>query len=448
VFVEQAEEKDSLRGRVAREVHFPASGAGCDADTPIAECKPHVAPCRAACPLGQDVPGYVKAIAEGNPARALEIIRRTNPFPAVCGRLCPASCMRACVRHTLDEGVHIRALKRFAADAALHDVNAFGKKASAGDKKVAVIGGGPAGLSAAWSLARAGWKVEVFESAAKPGGLLWRACADFDLPKVILQKEIDAITALGVTLHLEKPIHGRRPLARLHESGFDAVIVASGASRALGLDLDGWGRIQGTWDVVSFAAAINDNTLENMEGPVVVSGGGPAAISAARMARRACRQAVYLVLPRAERETPAPAGSLERARREGVTILAEQKVIGMHGNPALEGVKIAPQRLSFPGPTNKRTSLGVQHKKAQTYHARHVVGAALRLGDTEWLNGEPVVVGPLGNLISPDGTHNLGPAWLFGAGEALTGAKTVVEAIATGLSAARQAARYLTSLKA
>jgi NADH-quinone oxidoreductase subunit F len=445
VFTEQAAERDSLRGRVAREVEFPDASSRPGSTHPSGH-KPPVEPCRAACPLGQDIPGYIEAIARGKPQEASEIIRRTNPFPSICGRLCPASCIRACVRDSLDQGVHIRALKRFAAEAASgsNDTN----RAAAERKprgKVAIVGSGPAGLSAGWHLARQGWEVVVHEAESHPGGLLAKAVGGFDLDPEVLRREIESIEAAGVEIKLQNAIHGRRPLTRLREEGYDAVVVATGASRALGLDLDGWGRIKGTWDIVSFAEQVNRAGSPELVGPVVVSGGGAAAVSGARAARRACKQPVYLVLPRSRRETPAPADALARAEQEGVEIIEESAVIKLEGKKDLDAVQIAPLRFYGPDRTDKRRMRGPKESEARRVEARHVVGGSLRLGDTEWLNGERVLLGPLGNIISPNDTFNLGPPWLFGAGEAITGAKTVVEAIATGIRAARQVDGYLES---
>ena len=203
VFPELAEEEDTLRGRVAREVKFSKKLEG----------RP---PCQAACPLGQDVAGYVTAIAEGDFDRALAVILETNPFPHVLGRLCHHPCQRTCVRGKLDQEVPIRALKLAAARSGRAPALVPEKEEN---KQVAIIGAGLAGLSAAYFLRRRGYKVKVYEAEAGPGGQLRGK-----LPQKDLEADIDIIRSTGVEIITgQKQDLGNRP-------GADAVIVAVGAA--------------------------------------------------------------------------------------------------------------------------------------------------------------------------------------------------------------------------
>ena len=215
VFPEHAEEQDSLRGRVAREVKFSKKLEG----------RP---PCQAACPLDQDVAGYVTAIAAGDFDRALAIILETNPFPRVLGRLCHHPCQRTCVRNTLDEPVQIRALKLAAAETGQAPALTPHKEK---EQHVVVVGAGPAGLSAAYFLRRRGYKVTVYEAEEEPGGLLRYAEPSLDLSLEALDADIDLIRSTGVEI-----ITGRRQdLDKLPDA--DAVILAVGAVRGKKIEI-------------------------------------------------------------------------------------------------------------------------------------------------------------------------------------------------------------------
>lgn len=461
VFKEQRHESDSLRGRIAREVSFPeGQEKGADAHGRPNVFRPDVPPCRAACPLGQNVPAYVAHIAEGETHRAMSVLLDTNPLPGVCGHLCPASCVGACVQNTLSQGVHIRALKRFA-DQQAYDAEIqplcttqSDAQTSGTRKKIAIVGAGPSGLSAAWWLARQSYEVTLFEAAPKAGGLLRSAVAPFDLPRKVLDRDIQRILNLGVTLQTSHPLRGRSPLKKLKDKGFDALVLATGATRGLGLDLKKWSSLAGTWNGLDFLEAMHDETKSvALSEPVVVSGGGPWAITAARVAMRKGARDVTLVMPRPRHELPAQ-NKLEEAEREGIEIFFSSGVTDLIGKKrpisaaagaeALTQVVVTPYRLSAAPPAQRID--GLRRKEAKTLKAHTLVAASLRVGDTSWLKEEPLPYGPLGNLIPEEVTLNLGRPWLFGAGEVVTGAKTVVDSMASGIAGAQGVDRYLKNL--
>lgn len=278
--------------------------------------------------------------------------------------------------------------------------------------------------------------------------------APFDLPREVLDRDIERILALGITLKTNHPLRGRSPLKKLKDKGFDALILATGATRGLGLDLKNWSSLQGTWNGLEFIQAMYEETPPvHLGEPVVVSGGGPWAISAARVAMRKGARDVTLVMPRPRSELPAQ-NKLQEAEREGVKILYSSGVTSLlgeknstpsgAGSEKLTQVTVAPFKLS-PAPPAQRIE-GVRRKNAQTLEARTLVAASLRLGDTSWLREEPLPYGPLGNLIPEDDSLNLGRPWLFGAGEVVTGAKTVVDSMASGIAGAQGVHRYLRTL--
>ncbi|MDD5310108.1 MAG: NAD(P)-binding protein, partial [Deltaproteobacteria bacterium] len=184
VFADLASEEGSLRGAVFSARPYPGAKAA-------------VPPCRAACPLGQDVPGYISAVARGFVVEAGEIVRRTNALPSVCGRLCIASCTKACVRARIDDGLDIRGLKRFAATAAKATA---AKPASGTGRRVAIVGGGPAGLAAAHRLAQLGLSPVVFEAGPTAGGMLADAVPAFALPRDVLESDVEALVEMGVEI--------------------------------------------------------------------------------------------------------------------------------------------------------------------------------------------------------------------------------------------------------
>ncbi len=441
VFPHQLQEADSLRAIVPRMVDFPKAPEGSQepwrADVP---------PCQAACPLGQDVSGYVSAIARGDENLALEIIRRDNPLPSTCGRLCPAGCMDACVRASIDESVNIRSLKRFAVDQADNPDDPAWPKPEPRALSVAVIGSGPAGLAGAWKLALSGWQVAIYEADEKPGGLLRYGVGRFDLDEEVLDNEIGHILQLGVRLHTSSPVKGKRGIERLLDKGFSAVLVCTGAQLGLGLPIPEWKTVKGTCDVVNFTRKAKTGMVTKMDGPTLVTGSTVAAVTAARTAVRLGSEPVTLVMSRNRSEAPAGARNLSRAEAEGVRILDETMVTGLEGTGSLDAVHLAPVRLTHPDKVRRRRVSGPMKSKQWTEPAKYLVAAGPRLVKTQWMNGTPVQVGPMGNILCRPGSHRIGPQWLFGAGEAVTGPKTVVEALASGIAAAREIDAYLSRL--
>ena len=446
IFTEQAEEAHTMRGRLAR-------------TGPSLEALTSHPPCRTACPLGQDVPGYITAIARRDFPLASRLIGETNPMPSICGRLCPAPCLEACVRHNMDKAVAIRALKQFAIEQWLawsssepapaapsleDDLNAGPADDIVGtERAVAIVGAGPAGLSAAWMLARLNRKAVVFEAASQAGGLLGRVVAPFELPETLLKADIARILASGIELRMRHAIKSMEKLTDLHDKqGFGAVLLATGASRFQLPGLKGADSLQGIWDGLELCSRARSGALSELEGPVVVMGSGVAALTAARVALRLGGSTVHLVYPRSREETPALQRPLGQTEAESIQHWPETAVCALKGKNRLESVGLMPLTLSRPDPVGRRRLSRANREQAFHLQARQFVAAGLRLNEHYWLQPGTLNPGPLGNLMAGH-NWNLGPDWLFGAGEAVTGAKTVVEAMATGIAAAREMDAYL-----
>lgn len=422
VFLELAREPDSLRGRVARQYPFPPG-------------RFEVPPCRAACPLSQDVPGYQRAIAAGDVDRALHIVLETNPLPSVCGRLCLAACMQACVRGVLDRPAEIRTLKRAAAD---HGRAQHPRPENDRPERVAVIGAGPAGLSAAAFLRRSGFQVVLFEAAPAAGGLLASAVPAFSLPDSSLRRDIEAVLRTGIELRTGWRLSAEEDIDRLFGEGFRAVVLSLGAPR---VERPG-GIAEGWWSVLDFARRFRAGA-EKLAGTLLVAGAGREAVAAARMGIRA-GAATRLVLAGPPGESPVPPAVLERARAEGVELLEGLEVVEAERQAAQWTVRCRERGYGPPDPVGRRWPAAEKTGRGESFGADHLVLCGERLPDLAWLRaGSLLSVTPAGTLrVRPE---DLMTGWegVFAAGELVAGERNVVLAIASGRRAAEGVRRYL-----
>jgi formate dehydrogenase (NADP+) beta subunit len=278
------------------------------------EKKTKMAPCQEACPAGIDVPRYVRAIREGRFEEALAVIREKIPFPFVCGYACVHPCETKCSRNQFEGPVAIRTLKRIAAEKGWKKQPKPARMSPTG-KKVAIIGSGPAGLTAAYYLTLQGHDVTVFEALAETGGMLRYGIPGYRLPDVIVERDIKVIEETGVKIRTKKKIDSAEALL---EKGFEAVFVASGAWRGLKMGIPGEDG-PGVLDGLSFLKAVNSGKAPRIGDRVVVVGGGNTAIDAARAGRRLGAD-VTILYRRTRAEMPAAAAEIEEALEEGVAI--------------------------------------------------------------------------------------------------------------------------------
>lgn len=275
-----------------------------------------LAPCREACPAGIDVPEYLRLIAEGKPQEALATVRERIPLPGVLGRVCQHPCQEACRRGQLNQPVAICLLKRYAAD---HGGTAWRDKlprAAATGRRVAVVGSGPAGLTAAFFLARKGHAVTIFEAEERPGGMLRHGIPAYRLPEAVLAAEIQDILDMGVELKTGGKVQS---VAELKAQGHDAVFLAVGAQLARRIPLEGDGRNNVLWGL-DFLKAIRRGEAPRLNGRAVVVGGGNVALDAALCALRQGARSVDLICLEKRGEMPALAGEVRRAEAEGVKV--------------------------------------------------------------------------------------------------------------------------------
>ena len=284
------------------------------------------APCKTACPAHLPVQGYVKMAGEGRYMDALKLIKHENPFPAVCGAICNKRCEEACTRATIDQAVAIDEIKKFIAEQELKAENRYIPKCENHvgemfEEKIAVIGAGPAGMSAAYYLRTKGYPVTVFEREARAGGMLMNGIPSYRLEKDIIEAEIDVLREMGIEFKYNIEVGKDITIQQLREQGYKAFYVAIGAQggRMAGVPgEDGEGVVTG----VEFLRNINlDEANAKVEGRSVVIGGGNVAIDVARTALRAGSQETSMIVLETREEMPAAKDEIQEAEEEGIQIL-------------------------------------------------------------------------------------------------------------------------------
>jgi formate dehydrogenase major subunit len=292
----------------------------------VGDCRP---PCYNACPGNNDCQGYIGLIANGQPLAALKLIKENNPLPASIGRVCPHPCQDKCRRGLLEGPLSIAWLKQYAADCDLaQDQPYLPLTASPSGKKVAIVGAGPAGLSAAWFLARAGHEAEIFEAREKAGGMLRYGIPDYRLPQDILSREVGLIRDLGVEINYNCQLGRDIGLAGLRQK-YDAVFLAVGAWQSSALGCEGQ-ELPGVVGGIDFLCEVARGLWPGLGRKVAVVGGGNTAMDAARTALRLGAEEVSVIYRRTKQEMPAAPWEIEEAEEEGVVmryLLAPLKVI-------------------------------------------------------------------------------------------------------------------------
>lgn len=379
------------------------------------------APCREACPAGIDVPRYIRHIRNGNFDEALATVRERIPFPSVCGHACVAFCERKCARIQYDEAMAIRLLKRAAAEYGSDDRRR--ENASPTGRKVAVVGGGPGGLTAAYYCALKGHEVTVFEAMPEAGGMLRYGIPEYRLPNDVLAKEIGYIENQGVKITTGTKVEAP---GALREKGFDAVLVASGAWKAQKMGIDGEASAQ-VLDGISFLTDVNTGGKPAIGGKVVVVGGGNTAIDAARASLRLGAE-VEILYRRTRQEMPASNDEIEEALEEGIAIAYLTAPVRI-GEGSVECIRM---ELGAPDASGRPRPVPVAGSE-YTVACDRVIMAI----------GQSADAGSLGIAANGNGTVAVAgdslateQEGIFAAGDAVTGPSSIIEAIAQGRQAA------------
>jgi heterodisulfide reductase subunit A len=321
-------------------------------------------PCKSACAVHTSAQGYVALVAAGRFEDAYRVASEPNPFSSVCGRICTHLCETACARGDVDEPIAIAAIKRFVADTVGPSMPVQAAPTIHAER-VAIIGGGPAGLTCARDLAQLGYRVTVFEAQPVAGGMLRTGIPDFRLPHEVIQREVDQILALGVDLKLNRRAGADFTVDGLLDGGYTAVYLATGLQKSAGMDLPG-AELEGVTRAVELLRELNLGGTPAIGAKVVVIGGGDVALDAARSAIRLQRQAglepdVTLTYRRGEVEMPANAGEVEDARDEGLKVefLAQPlELMGEDGHVAV--LRLRRCELGEPDTSGRRQPVPVE----------------------------------------------------------------------------------------
>jgi NADPH-dependent glutamate synthase beta subunit-like oxidoreductase/NAD-dependent dihydropyrimidine dehydrogenase PreA subunit len=397
-----------------------------------------IAPCQAGCPAGTDAGRYVGLIAEGRYDDAYAVAAEVNPFASVCGMICTAPCEAVCRRGVLDEPISIRTLKRFAAEQG--HLPAIAPPKTKRRERVAIVGGGPAGMSAAYYLARLGYGVTVLEAMPVPGGMMAIGIPDYRLPREMLRADIDRILGLGVELRLDTAMGRDFQLADLEGEGFNAIFLSTGAPRSRRLDVPG-DDLEGVVPATVFLKQVNLGEPSSLAGDVVVVGGGSTAMDAARSALRSGASSVSILYRRGRAEMPAQAEEVEAAEHEGIRILTGMSVTEViAANGRVTGVRAVRQEPPTPGAggtTAARTAWVPVEGSESTVPASTVLVAIGEEPDPSILPpGAGIEVSSWAGIVADPRTAATGRAGVFAGGDVVSGPKTIIDAVAAGRRAA------------
>jgi len=391
------------------------------------------APCRTACPIGVNAQGYVALIAKGRHREALALVRDRNPLPGICGRICTHPCEAACRRGEIDDPVAICRLKRYAADLEISEKIPFAWPAPPVERteRIAVVGSGPAGLTAAYELRRLGYKVTVFEAQQLAGGLLRSGIPEYRLPRAVIDYEIGLFAAMGVEIRTGVRVGHDVTVDRLlAREGFAAVILATGAPKDRSLDIPGEG-LPGAQGALAFLAAVNLDGSAVVGPRVAVVGGGNSAIDAARVAVRLGAKEVTIVYRRGEAEMPAQKEEIEAARAEGIALrLLTNPVAVLEAGGRARGLRCVTMTLGDPDASGRRQPVALPGSE-HDLEAETIIFAIGQQGDSELLGGVEGLVHD-GGRIAVDERQATGRARVFAAGDAVRGPDSVIWAMAEG----------------
>jgi NADPH-dependent glutamate synthase beta subunit-like oxidoreductase len=432
-------------------------------------------PCMAVCPVHTEAGRYVALIEEGRYREAYHVARRPNPFASICGRICAAPCEPACRRGKLDEPIAIRALKRFVCERfgveSMVDLEklkeVFGRTVKKNGIKIAVAGGGPAGLSCAHDLALLGYEVTVFEAQSVAGGMLRLGVPEYRLPRELIRLEVNAILSLGVEFKLNSAIGRDFTIAELKRQGYQAVFLAIGAHKSRDLRIEGVG-LDGVFRGVDFLLNVNLGYRVELGKKVIVIGGGNVAIDVARTAARQERvdvghvtevaealdvarsavrfgaKEVHMVCLEDWHEMPATKDEIAEALEERIQIHPRKgpsRIIGMNGKvvgfETIDCVAVFDELGRF----NPQFAAGTE----QTMEADTVIMAIGQSSDLSWIRPEDgIEITPRSTIVVDPSTLATTALGIYAGGDVSFGPRNAIDAIANGKKAAQSIHRYIT----
>ena len=406
------------------------------------------APCKTACPAHIAVQGYLKLAAQGKYREALQLIKRENPFPAVCGRICNRRCEDACTRGTVDQAVAIDEVKRFIAQQDLDAATRFvpekviPKVDGAFDQQIAIIGGGPAGLSCAYYLAEKGYRPTVFEKERRLGGMLENGLPSFRLEKDVVQAEIDVLREMGVQFRCGVEVGKDVTIAQLREQGYQGFYVAVGLQSGGRLNIPG-DDAQGVTAGIDFMRRVNGGQETKLEGRVVVIGGGNIAADVARTAVRCGAESVDLYCLESYDDMPMGPEDRGECERDGITIHAgwgQTEIVTENGHAA--GIRLR-KCLRVKNDQGRFAPEFDDNDTCQAQCAAVLYCIGQRVDWRQLLTGTAVTFNPNGTAQVDPVTYQTAEADIFAGGDAVTGQKFAIDAIAAGKEGAISLHRFV-----
>ncbi len=392
-------------------------------------------PCQAACPLHMEIREYVDLIAQGRVMEALQVIRDGNPFPSICAYVCTHPCEEVCRRGQVDKPIAIRALKRFAVEFG-GDRMIRPEAETTHEERIAIVGSGPAGLSAAYYLRKLGYPVTIFEACSELGGMLRVGIPKYRLPREILDIEVQRLIQMVVEIRTSTPVIS---LDLLFKMSYKAVFVTVGAHQGLRLGIEGE-ESPGVVDGATFLREVNLGLKPSIGERVAVVGGGNAAIDAARTALRLGAREVKILYRRSRGEMPADPSEVEQAIEEGVEILSLVTPTKIERGDGQLGLTCTRMELGERDASGRRRPVPIEgsgfHMDFHTLIT--AIGQAPQIPDNFHLRigrGSTIRVDPITLTTNREG--------IFAGGDAVTGPATVVQALATGRQAAFRIDEYL-----
>jgi NADPH-dependent glutamate synthase beta subunit-like oxidoreductase/Pyruvate/2-oxoacid:ferredoxin oxidoreductase delta subunit len=394
-------------------------------------------PCVGSCPAGIDIPHYLKFISEGRYKDALEVIRASVPFPAILGYVCFHPCEDNCRRGSVDEAVAICSLKRFIADKVpVESLTAIEKKPDSG-KKIAIVGSGPAGLTAAYYLRILGHNVDVFDSDEKPGGMLRHGIPAYRLPDEILDRELQILKDIGISFKMNHPVGADFGIS----AGYDAILTAVGTSASKMINIEKTD-LDGIYPALDFLKSARFSGEPKLSGNVVVIGGGNVAIDAAMTALRLGAEDVKLVCLESREEMPAHHWEIEQAEEEGIEIInswGPNRFEADNGHVSQvefkKCVRVFDERSRFDPKYNENETNKIA--------ADHVILAIGQEAEGDVIRYIKESQNDAGAFLQVDDNYATGVEGVFAAGDVVKGPSSVVEAVAAGRKSAEAIDRYL-----
>lgn len=402
-----------------------------------------IAPCQVACPASIDIQGYLAYIAHGQHLEAAKLIKEKLPFASAVGRVCPRFCEVECRRQLVDEPIAICTTKGFAGDQDLYADEPFTPevKPETG-KSVAIIGGGPAGLTAAYYIRQAGHNVTIFEAEEKLGGMIRYGIPEYRLPKMLLDREIEQIIKIGIDVKLNKAMGKDFTLKSLKEDGFDAIFVAIGCWENTQVDLPGRD-LPGVYSGIGMLKEVIYGNKVDLGEKVAIMGGGNTAMDAARTAVRLGAKEVTVIYRRTEKEMPADPREIKDAKEEGVKFQFLTNPTSIKGTDRVTSVECVEMVLGEPDASGRRRPI-VKEDSEFDIQIDSLILAIGQIVDLSALKGSEELNLDKWNCIGANEANLITSVeGVFTAGDCATGARTVVEAVGQARKAASSINKYL-----